>query len=257
MSGIKFVYDNYIDQSLPSLTAGSANSQFPLSNILNDSTVIKFRSQTNTCTVLIDLQQTRTIDTIAIANDAVDQIGLTSVIAKTSLTTDFTSSVARPITVDPEQGLGFVEFTNESKRYVQLEIVGNGTYCELGKVIVGQSLHLSQQSLSIDSFKYGYIEKSNVQNNDYGQKFINKRNKQKFISGQIKYCNQLEQSALDDMFNFTGRSLPLFMILDPSSEAITDGVNKLSIYGYLDDMPDWSADGGQHYSTSIRLVQVI
>jgi hypothetical protein len=257
MSGMKFLYDNLVDQATLSLTVGSENSQFPLNNILNDATVVKFRSQTNACTVLIDLQQTRTINVIAIANDAVDQIGLTSVIAKTSLTTDFTTSVPRAITVDPEQGVGFVEFVNESKRYVQLQIVGNGTYCELGKVFVGQSLHLSEQSLSIDSFKYGYIEKSNIQGNDYGQKFINKRNKQKTISGNIKYCNQLEQSALDDMFIFVGTSLPLWLILDPSSEAITDGVNKLSIYGYLETIPDWSADGGQHYSTSLRLVQVI
>ena len=257
MSGIKFLYENFVDQSHLSLTAGSENAQFPLNNILNDSTVIKFRSQNNTCTVLIDMQQTRTINIVAIANDAIDQIGITSVIVKTSLTTDFTSSTARSLIINPEQGIGFVEFTDEAKRYVQIQIIGNGTYCELGKVFVGQSLQLSQQSISVDSFKYGYQERSNSQINDYGQKFINKRNKQKNIGGNLKYCNQVEQLALDDMFIYVGTSLPLWMILDPDSNAITEGASKLTIYGYLESMPDWSADGGQHYSTSIKINQVI
>lgn len=255
MSNIAFLSENLADAAVLTLTTGTENAQFPLVNLTNDATAVKFRSQENDVVVLFDLQQTRAIDTFALHGDTNSTLGVTTVSVKTSLTTDFTAATAIPITLSPENLIGYEFFTEVNHRYVELTLSGTGSFAELSKVFIGKRVELEFQNLSIDSFRYGRRDNSITSANSYDQLFVDKRNSTKFVSGSLQFCTKTEQETLDEIFNRHQRSVPLWMIIDRNSQAINDGQFKLTTYGYLQDVPLWSANGGQHYSANIRINQ--
>lgn len=257
MSGISFLYDNYVDSANLSLTTGTANAQFPLSNLQNVSTARKFRSTGNTVVIEIDLLQTRDIDTLLIAGDATGTFGITAATFKTSLTTDFSGSPVYTLDVSAEHNIAWKSITEVTHRYVELTLTGTGSYCEFGSLAIGSALNLAQNSFSIGSFKYGYEDRSKVSENRYGQRFIDELPLVKMLSGTIEYCTKAEQELLDDMFIEKGIHSPLWVIVDPSSAGMNDGQYKLTMYGYLQSVPVWSAHGGQHYSADLELRQVV
>jgi len=257
MSGINFLSNNLLDASSISITAGTANGQFPLSNLQNDSPSLKFRSTTNSVTILVDTGVTQTADTLALVGDPTGTLGVTVATFKNSVTTDFSGSTAHTVTLSSEFNMGLEYITAESGRYWQIELTGNGSYAELGNVYIGERLNLPQNSISIDSFLLENMDKSSFRRNQYGQKFIDLRNKVKVISGSINHCTKDETETLDDLWQVHGKNKPLWVILDKDSEAMNDGGFRLTVYGYLNQMPNWKASGGQLYSTKIRMEQAI
>lgn len=257
MSGINFLSENLTDNATFSLTSGTENAQFPLTNLVNNSTTKKFRTVGNSAVMVIDLLQTRTIDTFALVGDATGSLGVTAVSIKTSVTLDFSSSTAIPIDLSSEHNIGYEFITSVSHRYVEVTMTGNGSYIELSKIFVGERINLPEISFTLDSFRYGYRDLSNVQNNDYGQRFIDKRNKVKRLQGTLDFATLSETETLDDMFLRHGISEPIWIVLDPNSDAMNDGEFRLAMYAYMDDMPEWGAQGGKQYSADMKLSEVI
>jgi len=253
--GISFLSDNLVNDGVVTLTTGTENAQFPLSNVKNDATAVKFRSQENDVVMVIDVQQTRTMDTFAIHGDTNEELGLTSVSIKTSLTTDFSSSVAIPITLSAENLMGYEYIDPVSHRFVEITMSGSGSFVEVSNIFIGERIELLQQNLSISSFQYGFNDQSSVSANKYGQKFIDKRNKIKTLGGAVEFCIKAEQEELDEMFIRHGSSIPLWMIIDKQSDGMNSGEYKLTVYGYFNSMPTWTASGGQTYNTSVDVQQ--
>lgn len=253
--GIIFLSENLVDAANVSITTGTENGQFPLVNLKNHSTAVRFRSLENDIVILIDLQQTREIDSVAIHGDTNGTLGLTAASIKTSLTTDFSSSSVDVIPLSAENLLGYKFITPVSHRYVELTLSGSGSYAEISNIFVGERINLLYQNLSIGSFNYGQTDKSGVVENAYGQKFIDKRNKLKTISGNIEFATIDEHEVLDDMFTRHGVSEPLWMIVDENGAAMSDGANRLTVYGYLSSRPKWSASGGRTYNTKVSITQ--
>lgn len=257
MSGINFLSENYIDQAALTILSGLENAQFPLANLKNPSTVKKFRSVGNSVVIQIDLLQTRDIDAFAVAGDATDLLGLTSVSIKTSVTTDFSLSPTISVPLSSVHNLGYVFFESRSHRYIELTLTGTGSYTEVGAVFVGSRINLPLNSFSISSFQYYYNDNSTVTANEYGQVFIDERNLQKRLVGTIQYATKEETEIIDDMIIYNKRSKPLWVILDPLNNSLNDAEYRFTIYGYLIQMPQWRAEGGQLYSATLSLRQVI
>lgn len=255
--GIQFLSENLVNQSVMSISSGTENAQFPLSNIKIESTARKFRSVENTCVIIFDMQQTRTIDYVAIAGDSVQTLGLTAAEIKTSLTTDFSGATAVPLELNAEHALGFTEVTSVDHRYVELTLTGNGSFCELSNIFIGAKIEILRNNLSIGSFRYGYEDRSELRQNDYGMKFINKLNLQKTISGSIEFCDKTEQETIDDLWLAHGISKPLWVIVDRESMGMNDGRHKLGGYVYFSNQSSWSANGGQNYTIDLDFEQVI
>lgn len=254
--GITFLSDNLVDDAILSLSTGTENLQFPLVNIKNEATAVKFRSLENGIVIVFDFSQTRTIDTIALHGDTNGSLGMTAASLRTSLTTDFSGSVVTNISLSAENLMGYEYLTTPvSHRYAELTLTGTGVYTELSTLFIGERINIEQNNLSIDSFRYGNRDNSTTSNNKYDQLFIDKRNSTKFVAGTLEFCTKTEQSTLDEMFRRHQRSKSLWMIVDKDGVAITDGEFKLTTYGYLQDVPLWSAAGGQHYTTNVRLNQ--
>ena len=256
-TGITFLSENLWWDSTQTLTTGTEHAQFPLVNLDNESPSNKFRSLGNTAVIEVDLTVTRTIDTIAVLGDQTETLGITSMSVKFSNTNDFTMSPSIPITLSSEYAMGWEYVTEIDARFVEITLTGNGSYAEVSNFFIGERLNLPQNSISIGSFSYGYKDNSSIRSNKFGQKFIDERNLQKRLGGQIQYCTKEEQEELDNMFRRHGKHEPLWMILDSESSAINDGKYKLTIYGYITQDPSWSADGGQLYSTRISVEEAI
>lgn len=254
--GINFLSENLLDNATFSLTTGTENAQFPLSNLSNEATAVKFRSLENDVVIVFDLQQTRDIDTIALHGDTNATLGMTTASFKTSLTTDFSGSTPVNIPLSAEHLMGYVILdTPVTHRYVELTLSGTGSYVELSNIFIGLRTEIEQNNLSIDSFRYGYRDNSVTSNNKYDQLFIDKRNSTKFVGGALQFCTKSEHEILDELFRRHQRSKSLWMIVDREGAGMNSGEYKLTVYGYLQDVPLWTASGGQHYSCNIRVNQ--
>lgn len=257
MSGINFLSDNYYYQGTKSITTGTANAQFPLTNLDNVSPSVKFRSTGNSVVLEIDLLQVRDIDTVAVIGDPTDTFGMTSVSYKTSVTNDFSLSTVNNLTMWSQYNMGYSYINSVSHRFVEITFTGQGSYVEVGHIFIGKRISLTQNNISLESFNYGYEDQSQVRSNRYGQKFIDELPMIKTLSGSIEFCTKDEQETLDNMFIEHGKHQPLWIIIDKDGVGMNDGEAKLTLYGYLDSMPVWSANGGQHYSTSLKVEEVI
>lgn len=253
MAGINFLSENFTKSATISVTTGTANAQFPTSNLNNDSPAVKFRSTGNTVVLELDLVQTRDIDTLMVLGDPTEEFGMTAVSYRTSVTTDFSGSPVYNLTLDPTQNIGYSYITEVSHRYVEITFTGQGSYVETGIIFIGKRITLETNNLSIASFNYEYSDKAATSESPYGQKFINERLLQKTIAGTIEFATKTEQQTLDDLFIRHGRHEPLVMIVDRDSEGMNEGATKLTIYGYLNRIPIWSATGGQTYNATIRI----
>jgi hypothetical protein len=253
--GIIFLSENLNDNAVVSLTTGTENAQFPLSNLKIEACAKKFRSQENTVVILFDLLQTRTLDAIALHGDTNSQLGMTNATFRSSLTTDFTSSTPTNIPLSAEHLIGYALFTPVNHRYVELTLTGTGSFVELSNIFIGEQILIEQNNLSISSFRYGYRDNATTSNNKYDQLFIDKRNSTKFVGGALEFCTKSEHQVLDELFRRHQRSLPLWMIVDKMGAGMLEGEYKLTTYGYLQDVPVWSAAGGYHYSCNVRVNQ--
>lgn len=253
MAGINFLSENFYKTGTKTITTGVANAQFPISNTDNDSPSVKFRSTGNNVVVEIDLLQTRAIDTLALMGDPTEEFGMTAASFKTSATNDFSLSISHPVVMYPSQNMGIAYITEENNRFIEITFTGQGSYVEVGHIFLGKRINLTQNNLSIGSFSYGYKDPSNIRRNVYGQKFINELPLVKSLGGTLEYCTQAEQETLDDMFIKHGKHEPLWMIVDKDGDAITGGASKLSIFGYIEEVPIWSASGGKTYNASLNI----
>jgi len=257
MSGINFLSENFYSSGTKTLTTGTENAQFPISNLDNASPSVKFRSTGNAVVIEIDLLQTRSIDTLALVGDPTGTFGMTVASYRTSVSTDFSGSPVYNLTLVPSQNMGYSYITTVVHRFVEITFTGQGSYVELGHVFIGERVNLPQNSVSISSFSYGYQDKSNIKSSQYGQKFINELPLVKSLGGDIEFCTLDETDTLDNMFISHGTHKPLWIIIDKDSEALTDGASKLTVYGYLKSMPSWSAAGGKTYNTSLTVTEAI
>jgi hypothetical protein len=253
MSGINFLSNNLLKSSTLTLTTGTENAQFPLDNLKNDSPSVKFRSTGNTVVVEVDLLTVSDIDTLTVIGDATEAFGMTAVTYKTSVTTDFSGSPVNAVTLDPSQNIGYSYITSVTHRFVEITFTGQGSYVQTGGIFIGERINIEQNNLSVGSFNYNYSDKASTSESPYGQKFINERILQKTISGTLEFCTKSEQEILDDMYIKHGRHEPLWMIVDKDADAINSGDTKLTIYGYLNRIPVWSASGGQTYNSTVRI----
>lgn len=256
MSTIKFLSDNLVNNAVVTLNLGTANAQYPLSNIKNESPSIKFRSNEATVKIQFDMVTTRSVEAVAIAGDPQSTLGFNAANIRYSTTTDFSLSPVIPITLSAEFNMGLELFSQIDARYWELELIGV-TEVELGHIFIGPQVSLPQQNYSIGSFSYLHTDNSTIRNNEYGQSFIDVRNIQKKLRGRIEYANKEEMEILDDMFKFHGRNKPLWVVVDSESLSASDGSYRFTTYGYMEQFPQWQAQGGQHYSASMTIKEAI
>ena len=256
MSNIKFLSENLVDNATITLSDGTANAQFPVSNLKNESPAIIFKSVTASVKIQFDMITTSPVTAIGIVGDSTGELGFTSANLRYSTTTDFSGSPVLPLDLSAEFNMGITFITEVDRRYWEVELIG-ATNVELGNIFIGKELALPFQNYSIGSFTYLHTDNSTIRGNQYGQNFIDVRNLQQKLRGNIEYADKTEMQALDDMFKYHGRHKPVWVIVDSDDGALSDGKYRFSTYGYFEQFPTWQAVGGQHYNTSMTIQEAI
>lgn len=256
MCNLAILTNNYVDGADLSVITGTPNAQFPVDNIKEPFTTKKFRANGNTIEILVDLNQTRTIDTFAVTGDAITGLGFTTISIFGSGSTDFTGATEIPITVNSEYNFGFEFFTAVDYRFWKVKITTTVTG-EISNIYLGERSELTENGISQSSLNYSTSDNSTVSNNRYGQSFVNTFNRIKTISGEIEFCNKQEFELLEDIWLYHGRNRPLWFILDPNGTSVTNGQYVFSMYSYIDEDFVWSNAGAGLYNVALALRQVI
>lgn len=255
MAGINILSRNLVDNSDITIDTGTENAQFPLSNIYIDSPAKRTRFDETTVILIFDLQESTEIDSLAIHGDTNNILGITGATYRYSINTDFSSSPVNTINLNSENLVGFDLLSNAVVcRYVELTLTG-GSFVEISNIFIGKRTYLPFQNITKTSFKFEYMDKSNIDVNDYGQVFVDKRNQIKSLSGSLDYCTPDEMDEIDEILKRHGKSSPFWIIVDENSESITDALYRLSIYGYSQKNPTWKKESGLLWSTSLTLIQ--
>lgn len=258
MAGINFLSRNLIDNSDITVDTGTENAQFPLSNIFNESTAVKVRFDSTTVILIIDLQENTEIDSVAVHGETNQDLGITSASYRYSINTDFTSSPVNVIGLNSENRQGFSLLSSSVVcRYVELTLTG-GSFVELSNLFIGKRVNLPFMNITKTSFKFNYIDKSDLDQNDYGQVFVDKRNQIKALGGGLQFLTPDEFDQVDEILRRHGKSSPFWLIVDEnvgSAGSITDALYRLTIYGYFQRGGSWDKEGGLLWSTNINLVQ--
>lgn len=245
--------DNLFLNASLSMIVGTENSQFPLTNMQHDFTTKTFRSNENSIEILVDLQSTIDVDSFAIVGSSVTGLGLTSLSIYGSATTDFTGATEIVVDLSSEHNFGFNLFSTQSFRYWKIEATSAGSYVEISNLFLGERTELTNNGLDMSSFTYATADNSNISSNRYGQRFIDSYNKIKEVSGTIRYANKAELDTLDDIWLQNGRSIPLWVMVDPDDCIITDGKYKMSGYFYFTKDVSFRSSGPSLFDLNIDL----
>lgn len=257
MSKLKFLSENLILESDITMLAGTENINFPIDNMKRKFTTKVFRSNENSMELLIDLKQTRNVDSFMVVGNALTGLGFTTMKIEGSATPIFSGADIKTVDLNQDFNIGIITFPTLSVRYWKITTIGTGSYTEISKMFIGAANVLEQNAFSIDSFKLKTKDLSSTTTNLYGQEFTDKRSKQSSIAGSIKYCNSAEVLQVDNiMLNHTDRT-PLWMIIDEDSSITTDGKFRYSGYFSMQNDIDWSATGVGLFNTKMNLKQVI
>ena len=259
MSKLSFLSENLLTQydADLSMVVGTENSNFPLDNIKKKFTTKVFRSNENTCEVLIDLKQSRSVDYFMLVGNALTGLGLSSLTIQGSATTNFTGVTEITVDLNSDFNVGFVQVPEQSVRYWKLNMTGVGLYNEISNIFIGKADIIQNNSISISSFKVKENDLSSTSRNDYGQEFTDKRSKQTQVRGNIQYCNSEEVLQIDNILKRHTDKTPVWVIIDSNNNITTDGKYRFSGYFSLQNSPEWTASGYGLFNISLNLRQVI
>lgn len=252
-----FLTNNYILGADISVVTGGVNAQFPLLNLKHPFTTKVFRSVSGPSEILVDLLQTRSVDSFAIVGNALSGLGVNSISIYGSSTIDFTSSTEIEIDISTDYNTGFKFFTPVSFRFWKIVCSSTVDFVELSNLYLGTRTTIVDNGLSLDSFNYKVEDNSEITENQYGQKFVDKRNKIESISGTFKFLNKDEYDQISDVYSLHGKHTPLWVVLDPESKLSNNGKFIYTGNYYLTNDLSYTSSGPSLFDCSIALRQVI
>lgn len=240
----KFFYFNLVTQDETVLSVNSEDPFFPLSNIKDHRVSKILRTQEG----ITDLELTFDFITTEDINHVLVQAGPEGfgwsgdLTIKANATNSGWGSPAFSTTLTPsdEFDKGFVSFDTQSYRFWRIEASNPlGDYVELSKIFIGKELIINPSTTRNIQFGWRSIieDNSNIEFNRYRERFIDIINKKKSIRGSFKFLNKTEMANMMEMFNYSGRTNPVWLILD-ENESFSDDKHRFMFYGFFNRIPE-------------------
>ena len=256
MSNAKFCYFNLLvqDETEITVSSGGENPFYPVSNLKHPHALKCFRSSTSDTSVLVfDFQTAVTFDTFLAVGHRLTSLGITAVTIEANALDSWGSPAFSTTVTDFDYTANFASkyFSAQTYRYVRLTLVGTSGYVEVGKLFLGSAVQLTSNNVSI-GFEHGSEDLSTVVKGRYGQRFIDSITDVKTFTGTIGLMTIAEQATIRAMYDYCGKSLPLWFIPDPS-EIIISNKDVLSGYYYFTDRPKFTNDFFGLYTTKFSL----
>ena len=253
-------WNNLVESA--TLTAGSADGSYPVTNIQKIPTTSEWRtaSGTTTSNVVIDLGSAQTVEHMFLIGSALEGLNFTSITleANTSDSWGAPAYSSGAITSFPENLL-YLATGTQSYRYWRVVITngaGGATFTGFSNLFLGEALSLTNNNIDT-SWSLSQNERADVSTGLYGQRFIttyNKQNEFKGLSFQLLTKDELD--TVEAMFENRGVDKPIFFMLD-SSEGLINTKEKLAGYFWIDGRPDTVHEVYGLFAQEFSLTQVI
>lgn len=231
MSNLNIMTNNYIDDATITLLSGTAEAQFPLTNIQKVFTTKTFRSTGTSCTIQIAFDSSQSIDTFMIKGNNLTGLGVSSCTIEFSPTSIFAGTSIETVDLSAEHSLGYKFFTEGSYRYAKIVLTGIG-YIELSNLYLGKRTIFANNHIDLTSFTYSAQENYKSSSNNYGQVFIDKYNSVNTMSGSVKYINNEEFESFNYIYAEVEETTPLWVVLDEDNILSSDSTSKFTYSGY-------------------------
>lgn len=256
----KIYSTNLVTQDATEIVADSENAFFPASNLIDSRTTKSFRTPNGTLTaeIVFDFKTAEPVDSIIVVGDKLSGLGFTSMTIEANATNVWTAP-AFTTTLTPDQKFNFgytdVSATLPEYRFWRVTISGSSPYVELSNIFIGCEIPINR---SVDlSWSYKNVDKSTYSTNRYGQRFVDKRNRQKEISIGYSILSKTEYPPLQDAIDENGEHTPFWIIMDSNAE-ISDAPGRFAGQFYLFAAPTASNVFYQRYDVkSMRFIEAI
>jgi hypothetical protein len=249
---LKFYVGNLVDQA--TLTPSSENALFPAENILDPRRTKVFRSTTEPANLVLDFQETSEIDSVFIVNNPFDGFGISTLEIELNATNTWGSPAhTESVTWSTKHDVGFKEFTLQNYRFARLVMTSSLEYCELSKIFIGKALDIGRGP----NFGWTYQLKDNsrIQENRYGQKFVDVINRQRQFTISI---SNLDKDMLDKFFEIyddKGISEPFFVRI--GCDTMVNETERFAGMVYMTQAPSITNRFFNNYSLSITLEEAM
>lgn len=239
------------------LVTGTAQTQFPLTNILNKSTTKVSRVTVDGGVVefYVDLKQELTSNVFAILGSSVDGLGFTACSIFGSTTTDFSGSSEIVVDVSDDYNFGFKEYTDVTYRYWKIKLTA-GSYAEVSNFYIGPKTELTNNYINANTFSFTNQTLLSQATNKYGQQFKKFYNRIQILNGSIILLKDSDKTTIEDIYTELGTYEPFYFICDPDGSLETDSEYKYSGYYYFLNDPPLSSQVGNFWNTQFQLLQV-
>jgi hypothetical protein len=232
---------NYVFDSKVGLTASSADSEFPVTNLRDFHRDRVWRSTSGTsANVVIDLRTTDAIDTFAILFDPMTDVTISDS-ATVTLQANPTNSWGSPalstvLSVDNEYpAISHFYTSDQSYRYWRLllsDATSGASYFEISKIFLGKATQLSQ--MPEIGFSDRAVDLSRASVTSYGQEYADVYPTRRYLDLDYRLITEADKQTLKDLYLRLGQVTPLLVALDPT-ETIFENANEQLIYGFLDN----------------------
>ncbi len=256
-SNAKFFYFNLIPQDDTEITvsSGGENPFYPVSNLKHPHALKTFRSTSSATSILVfDFQTAVTADHFLAVGSSIGTLDLTAVTIEANALDTWGSPAFSTTVTDIDYGANFASkafSAAQTYRYWRITLVGSSGTVEVGKLFLGSAVQLASNNVAI-GFEHGERDLSTVVIGRYGQRFIDIITDVKTLKGNIGLMTKAEQETIRAIYAYCGKSLPLWLIMDPD-ETIVSNKDYLSGYFYFVDRPSFTNDFYGLYSTSFGL----
>lgn len=238
------------------LLTGTSNSQYPLTNIKHPFTTKIARVTGSTVEFQIDTKTSSTKNLFCIVGSSVDGLGFETCKIYGSATTDFTGATEVTVPLSSKYKFGYKIFdSDESYRYYKVKVTSSGTYCDISNIYLGESEVLTTNTISNKGFEVGVVDHAKVTKNAYSQRFIEKYNKLKTLSGTIDLINSSEHSTIKSTFDYCGISTPIWLLLDTDNASLPEAEYIYSGYYFFDKSPSFKRVSHMLWSSKLTLTQ--
>lgn len=249
---ITFYVDNLLDKA--TLTPSSENSQFPVSNLKDNRRTKVFRTNDFASNIVIDFQETSSVDSFIITDNWNDGFGVSSLNLQLNPVDTWGSPLFQtPVTYSIKHGIGITEFTNVNSRFARLVMASSLDYCELSKIFIGRKLKIGNNRSINFGWTFRDSDLSSVAVNRYGQRFFDKVTRQKEFNISFSL---LDKDAMNDIFQIydkMGETKPFFVSIGCPS--INNEIERFQGMVFMTSVPTITNTSFNRYSLGMTLIE--
>lgn len=259
----KWFYNNELEGITPTVTTGTVDVYFPVTNLNHPHTTKEFRTTNLTQTILYyDLLDNKTVDSFLVCGNRVTgELRLKSIQIQASGTSNFTvvaydSGLVSLDAGDLAETFKYVALTPTAAYQYWRIILNNDTgYIGCSNIFLGTELGLTTNAIAY-GWDFQRVDRSTVQEGRYGNRFIDRISDQKVVSVTYELLNKTEFQLIEQFTTYCGVSKPFWLVID-ENEDIVYNANVFSGYFYFTVRPAFNNTAYGLFSGKLDLIEGI